>query len=87
MGVSYIIGSIFPLIAYFFLPIPCRVASLARADGAGAGDCRHYQGAARQHQSGADALEVVVVGTASALGGLPPRQCNTAPVRLLRLLR
>ena len=24
MGISYIIGSIFPLIAYFFFPIPLR---------------------------------------------------------------
>lgn len=69
MGVSYIIGSIFPLIAYFFLPIrtalPVSLALTVLALIA----IGIIKGRLASINLIRSALEVVVVGTVSALGG------------------
>lgn len=69
MGVSYIIGSIFPLIAYFFLPIrtalPVSLALTVLALVA----IGIIKGRLASINLIRSALEVVVVGTVSALGG------------------
>lgn len=69
MGVSYIVGSIFPLIAYFFLPIPVAlpvsiVLTVVALIGIGI-----LKGRLAEINLVRSALEVVVVGTVSALGG------------------
>lgn len=69
MGVSYIIGSIFPLVAYFFLPIASALpVSLALTVLAliAIGIIKGRLASINLLRS---ALEVVVVGTVSALGG------------------
>lgn len=69
MGVSYIIGSIFPLIAYFFLPIskalPVSLALTVLALVA----VGIIKGRLASINLVRSALEVVIVGTVSALGG------------------
>ena len=69
MGVSYIIGSIFPLIAYFFLPIrdalPISLALTVVALVA----IGIIKGRLAEINLLRSALEVAVVGTVSALGG------------------
>lgn len=69
MGVSYIVGSIFPLISYFFLPIPqAFVVSLALTIIALiiVGVIKGRLASLNLFRS---SLEVVVVGGLSALGG------------------
>lgn len=69
MGVSYIIGSIFPLIAYFFLPISIALpVSLALTVVAlvAVGIIKGRLASINLIRS---ALEVVIVGTVSAAGG------------------
>ncbi|HEX6543665.1 MAG TPA: VIT1/CCC1 transporter family protein [Ktedonobacterales bacterium] len=69
MGVSYIIGSIFPLIAYFFLPINIALpVSLALTIVAlvAVGIIKGRLASINLIRS---ALEVVIVGTVSAAGG------------------
>lgn len=69
MGVSYLVGSIFPLIAYFFLPIPVAlpvslVLTLVALVIVGI-----IKGRLASLNLLRSALEVVVVGGASAAGG------------------
>ncbi len=69
MGISYIVGSIFPLIAYFFLPVPVALpVSLALTVVAlvVVGVIRGRLASINLIKS---SLEIVVVGAASALGG------------------
>ena len=69
MGVSYIIGSVFPLIAYFFLPIMTAlpvslVLTVVALIAIGV-----IKGRLASINLVRSALEVVVVGVVSALGG------------------
>lgn len=69
MGVSYIIGSIFPLIAYFFLPVPTAlpisfVLTLLALVIVGI-----IKGKLANLELMRSVLEIVVVGTVSAGGG------------------
>jgi VIT1/CCC1 family predicted Fe2+/Mn2+ transporter len=69
MGVSYIIGSIFPLIAYFFLPIPVALPVSLVLTVLALVIIGVIKGRLANINLVRSALEVVVVGTASALGG------------------
>lgn len=69
MGVSYIIGSIFPLIAYFFLPIPVALPVSLVLTVLALVIVGIIKGRLANINLVRSALEVVVVGTASALGG------------------
>ena len=69
MGVSYIIGSIFPLIAYFFLPIPVALPVSLVLTVLALVIVGIIKGRLANINLARSALEVVVVGTASALGG------------------
>jgi predicted membrane protein (TIGR00267 family) len=69
MGVSYIIGSIFPLIAYFFLPIPVALPVSLALTVLALVIIGVIKGRLANINLVRSALEVVVVGTASALGG------------------
>ena len=69
MGVSYIIGSIFPLIAYFFLPIPVALPISLVLTVLALVIVGVIKGRLANINLVRSALEVVVVGTASALGG------------------
>jgi VIT1/CCC1 family predicted Fe2+/Mn2+ transporter len=69
MGVSYIIGSIFPLIAYFFLPIPVALPVSLALTVLALVIVGIIKGRLANINLVRSALEVVVVGTASALGG------------------
>lgn len=69
MGISYIVGSIFPLIAYFFLPVPVAlpvslVLTLIALIVVGV-----IRGRLASLNLVVSSLEIVVVGVASALGG------------------
>ena len=69
MGVSYIIGSIFPLIAYFFFPVLVAfpislVLTLAALVAVGI-----IKGRLASLNLARSTLEIVLVGTASAAGG------------------
>jgi vacuolar iron transporter family protein len=69
MGVSYIVGSIFPLIAYFFLPVPSAlpvslVLTLIALVIVGV-----IRGRLASLNLVVSSLEIVAVGGASALGG------------------
>ena len=69
MGVSYIVGSIFPLIAYFFLPVPAAlpvslVLTLIALVIVGV-----IRGRLASLNLVVSSLEIVAVGGASALGG------------------
>jgi vacuolar iron transporter family protein len=69
MGVSYIIGSVFPLIAYFFLPIPIALPVSLVLTVLALVIVGIIKGRLANINLVRSALEVVVVGTASALGG------------------
>lgn len=69
MGVSYIIGSIFPLIAYFFLPIRTALPVSLALTVLALVIVGIIKGRLANINLVRSALEVVVVGTASALGG------------------
>ncbi|HEU4784293.1 MAG TPA: VIT1/CCC1 transporter family protein, partial [Ktedonobacterales bacterium] len=69
MGVSYIIGSIFPLIAYFFLPIPVALPVSLVLTVLALVIIGVIKGRLANINLVRSALEVVVVGVASALGG------------------
>jgi VIT1/CCC1 family predicted Fe2+/Mn2+ transporter len=69
MGISYIIGSIFPLIAYFFVPVPQAIPfslflTLVALVIVGA-----LKGKLARLNLGRSILEIVLVGTISAGGG------------------
>jgi vacuolar iron transporter family protein len=69
MGVSYIIGSIFPLISYFFLPIPVALPVSLVLTVLALIIIGVLKGRLASINLVRSALEVVVVGTVSALGG------------------
>ncbi|MGE5334440.1 MAG: VIT1/CCC1 transporter family protein [Nitrososphaerota archaeon] len=69
MGVSYIIGSIFPLIAYFFLPIKFALPLSLLLTVLALVIVGIIKGRLASINLFRSALEVVVVGTVSALGG------------------
>lgn len=69
MGVSYIIGSIFPLIAYFFLPIKTALPVSLGLTVLALVAIGIIKGRLASINLVRSALEVVVVGTVSALGG------------------
>ena len=69
MGVSYIIGSIFPLIAYFFLPIMTALPVSLGLTVLALVAIGVIKGRLANINLLGSALEVVVVGVVSALGG------------------
>ena len=69
MGVSYIIGSIFPLIAYFFLPIRTALPISLALTVVALVAIGIIKGRLAEINLVRSALEVAVVGTISALGG------------------
>ena len=69
MGVSYIIGSIFPLISYFFLPIKFALPVSLVLTVLALVIVGVIKGRLASINLIRSALEVVVVGTVSALGG------------------
>ena len=69
MGVSYIIGSIFPLIAYFFLPIMTALPVSLALTVVALVAIGVIKGRLASINLPRSALEVVVVGIVSALGG------------------
>lgn len=69
MGVSYIIGSVFPLVAYFFLPIPVALPVSLVLTVLALVIVGVIKGRLANINLVRSALEVVVVGAASALGG------------------
>lgn len=69
MGVSYIIGSIFPLIAYFFLPIPTALPVSLALTVMALALVGLLKGRLADLNLFTSALEVVVVGGISAGGG------------------
>jgi VIT1/CCC1 family predicted Fe2+/Mn2+ transporter len=69
MGVSYIIGSIFPLIAYFFLPIMTALPVSLALTVVALVAIGVIKGRLASINLPRSALEVVVVGLVSALGG------------------
>jgi vacuolar iron transporter family protein len=69
MGVSYIVGSFFPLIAYFFLPIPQAFAVSLLLTLVALVIVGIIKGRLASLNLFRSSLEVVVVGGASALGG------------------
>lgn len=69
MGVSYIIGSVFPLIAYFFLPIAQAFPVSLALTFVALVIVGLIKGQLASLNLVRSALEVVVVGGASALGG------------------
>lgn len=69
MGVSYIVGSIFPLISYFFLPIPQAFAVSLVLTIIALVIVGVIKGRLANLNLIRSSLEVVIVGGASALGG------------------
>jgi len=69
MGVSYIIGSVFPLIAYFFLPITTALPVSLALTVVALVAIGVIKGRLANINLLWSALEVVVVGVVSALGG------------------
>jgi VIT1/CCC1 family predicted Fe2+/Mn2+ transporter len=69
MGVSYIVGSLFPLIAYFFLPIPVALPISIALTGLALIAVGIIKGRLASLNLPRSVLEVVAVGGASALGG------------------
>lgn len=69
MGVSYIIGSIFPLIAYFFLPIRTALPISLALTVVALVAIGIIKGRLAEINLVRSALEVALVGTVSALGG------------------
>jgi VIT1/CCC1 family predicted Fe2+/Mn2+ transporter len=69
MGVSYIVGSFFPLIAYFFLPIPQALPVSLFLTVVALIVVGVVKGRLANLNLFRSSLEVVVVGGASALGG------------------
>ncbi|HEX8729555.1 MAG TPA: VIT1/CCC1 transporter family protein, partial [Ktedonobacterales bacterium] len=69
MGVSYIIGSVFPLIAYFFLPIMTALPVSLALTVVALIAIGVIKGRLANINLLWSALEVVVVGVVSALGG------------------
>ncbi len=69
MGVSYIVGSFFPLISYFFLPIPQAFAVSLLLTIVALVIVGVIKGRLASLNLVTSSLEVVVVGGASALGG------------------
>src|SRR5262249_23667836 len=69
MSVSYIVGSFFPLIAYFFLPIPQALPVSLFLTVIALVIVGIIKGRLANLNLFWSSLEVVVVGSASALGG------------------
>ncbi|HUY75326.1 MAG TPA: VIT1/CCC1 transporter family protein [Ktedonobacterales bacterium] len=69
MGVSYIIGSIFPLIAYFFFPVPVALPISIVLTALALIAVGVIKGRLASLNIVRSVLEIVVVGGASALGG------------------
>lgn len=69
MGVSYIVGSIFPLIAYFFLPVPVALPVSLALTVVALIVVGVIRGRLASLNLFVSSLEIVVVGAASALGG------------------
>jgi VIT1/CCC1 family predicted Fe2+/Mn2+ transporter len=69
MGASYIVGSIFPLIAYFFFPVPVALPISLLLTLVALVIVGTIKGKLAQLQMARSVLEVVVVGALSAGGG------------------
>jgi vacuolar iron transporter family protein len=69
MGASYVIGSIFPLIAYFFLPVPDALPVSFGLTFLALVIIGIIKGKLAQLNLARSVLEIVAVGTVSALGG------------------
>lgn len=69
MSVSYIVGSIFPLIAYFFLPVPVALPVSLVLTVIALIIVGVIRGRLASINLVVSSLEIVVVGAASALGG------------------
>ncbi len=69
MGISYIVGSIFPLIAYFFLPVPVALPVSLVLTVVALIVVGVIRGRLASINLIVSSLEIVVVGALSALGG------------------
>lgn len=69
MGISYIVGSIFPLIAYFFLPVPAALPVSLVLTVVALIVVGVIRGRLASINLVVSILEIVVVGALSALGG------------------